>query len=186
MLTVEWVLALMIKAEPAPTWRPTYERTAAAIVRAASADPLFEGDQGAEKTAALLVGLGWFESALRPDAEGDCTLEGRVAPCTTKGAVPHSHCLLQINDSNLAGLGTTRDELLTDVDVCVASGLRMMHRSFQICRAAPLEERLSWYASGGPECPTNEDARKKSKHRVLRSRWLYEHVHPAADAAPRP
>jgi hypothetical protein len=176
MLT-EWILALMLKAEPSPPWRATYERTASAIAKAAHASPLFEGEHGAEKTAALIVGVAWFESAFKPDAAGDCTdAKGAVLDCRKPGAIPHSFCALQVSETNFKGLGTTREEVQTDIDACIRHGLRLMHQSFAVCRSAPLEERLTWYASGGPTCSEREDARRKARHRFLKGQSLFRSV----------
>jgi hypothetical protein len=177
-VTSAFVLSLMVLAVPTPTpdHRATFDTTAEAIAKASNASPLFEGDYGAEKTAALLVALGEFESGLRPAAEGDCEktktkTDGTCAP----GGHATSFCLLQINQSNLKSLGVTREELLENVETCVSTGLRMLRTSFQICRKLPLEDRLRWYASGQDACPgdDNADAARKSRHRVRRAMWLF-------------
>jgi hypothetical protein len=181
MVPPEWVLALMLKAQPAHPYRATYERTSEAIARASEASPLFSGDRGDAKTAALLVSLAFFESGMKPDAAGDCsdkTGQKRLA-CTEPGAIPHSFCLLQIHESNLAGFGVTREEIQSDVGACVRTSLALLHQSFRICRALGLEDQVRWYAGGGPTCPTSEDATRKSRHRVLKGRWLFDALPPA-------
>lgn len=182
-----WVLALMLKAEPSAAsspWRATYEATADAFARAASARPLFDGPRGAEKTAALLVSTAWFESGFRQDAEGDFV----------RGA-PTSFCALQVNASNFRALGVTREALTRDeldaegrvarraIDVCADAGLRMMRVSFGVCRGKPLERRMDHYARGGDGClPPPHD---EGTHRVKKALWLFERV-PAPAAAPAP
>ncbi len=173
MVLTSWVLALMVSAQSAAPWRDTYEATAEAIAAEASAHPLASGEQS---TAALLVAVAWHESTLKPDAQGDCTKDGKSVACTTLGAQPHSFCLMQIHESNHAGLGVTRAELLADVRVCVRAGLRMLTTSMRVCAAAPSRERLRWYAAGGSGCPVIEDARRKSIHRIALAERLLREV----------
>lgn len=178
MVDPTFVLAMMLKAQPAAPWRASYERTAVAIARASSARPLFAGADGAERTAALVVSVAWFESRFQPDAEGDrpCLERDARGECSRRGE-PQSFCALQVGRSNLAWLGVTRERLLEDVDACVDVGLRMMHLSFRVCRAEPLEHRLAHYAAGGYRCPlSNEDASRKSGHRMAKAIWLFQNT----------
>ena len=172
-VSASWVLSLMLVAQPTAPWRSTYDATAEAIAAEANAAPLADGP---ERTAALLVAVAWFESALRPDAAGDCTKDGRSVACTVSGSVAHSWCLMQIHETNHAGLSVTRAELQTDVRACVRAGLRMLTTSLRVCAAAPPRERLRWYAAGGGGCSASEDARRKSVHRIaFAERLLKEH-----------
>lgn len=168
----------MIAVQPTAPWRDTYETTAIAIASNARISPLFEGKHGVEKTAALLVSLAWFESHLKPDAEGDhrcLRFDGKK--CVQKGPAT-SFCLLQVSESNFAAMGVKRADVQSDINVCVRTGLRLAHVSFGVCRSLPLEDRLRHYAGGGDGCPTNEDAAKKSKHRFNKGRWIFEHNKP--------
>lgn len=175
MVTPAYVLSLMLLAVPEPpaAVRATYDATAAAIAEASSDYPLFAGDAGAERTAALIVAVARFESGLQPDAEGDCHEKTAYGTCV-KGARPHSFCMLQIHETNLAYLRVTREQLQTDVRACVRAGVTMMRESFRVCARAPLEERLGWYAGGGGSCGASEDAKRKSRHRMALARWLLE------------
>ena len=174
MVSAEWVLLMMLKAEPTSPIKHTFAKTALAIARAAERDPLFAGPLAAERTAAQLVSVAWFESHFKPDAIGD---HDRRAD-GTKGE-PRSFCAMQIGKSNFAALGITRAEILGDIDVCIDAGLRMMHISYAVCRGIPIEERLAHYAGGGGSCPIhNADAVRKSKHRVAKSHWLFRAVPP--------
>ena len=175
-VTQAFVLSMMILAAPAAKHRDTFERTAEAIAKASNASPVIDGEHGSEKTAALIVALGEFESGLRPSAAGDCEKAKTKSDGTcAEGGHPTSFCMLQINQSNFAGLGVTKDELLTSIDACVATGLRMMRASFRICGKLPFEDRLRWYTAGADNCPgdENKDAANKSRHRVRRAMWLY-------------
>lgn len=163
------VLAMMLHAEPDAVrspWRATYDSTAAAIARASVASPLYAGDDGPGRTAAVLVSIAWFESRFDPRAEGDRPrrADGSLGAAT-------SFCAFQINAANLGWLGVTRERLLEDVDACVAAGLRMARVSLRICRAEPPEHALDWYASGGDGCfrpPRDEGA-----HRMRKAMWLF-------------
>ena len=161
-----WILSLMLLLQPPgiTPWSGGYEQTAETIAKVAQADPVFAGEHGADRTAVLLVALGWFESRFRPDAVGD---NGR------------SLCMLQVGESNLKALGGTREAMLTDLSTCLHAGLKMIRASFAVCGANPLEERLGHYAAGGPGCRgVNE-----SRHRVgLAMRLFRDHPPPARQA----
>ncbi len=158
MVTASWVLALMMAAQSTHPYRSTYERTAEAIARAAVATPLFTGAHGAERTAALLVSVGKYESAFDPTAIGD---HGQ------------SHCLLQVGQSNFGFLSVTRAEIHQSIEVCIDSGIRMMQASFRACRGRPVEERLAHYAEGGEQCPDPSSAgARASRHRFALANWL--------------
>jgi soluble lytic murein transglycosylase-like protein len=143
-----WVLAAMVSLEASPPWAGTYAETAEAIADVALEAPLFDGEAGPLRTAALLTSLAWFESRFDPRAVGD---HGR------------SVCLLQVHASNHAALGVTRDELLDDPRTCLRAGVKMIRQSFAVCARRPLLERLSHYAAGGAGC---ERGRRESRHRV--------------------
>ena len=165
-VTAAWVLVALRTLAPESPYAATFDATAEAIATEASARPLYDGEAGAEKTAALLASVAWFESSLRPDAAGD-----------KRAGRPTSFCLLQINETNHKGLGVTASELQTDVDACIRAGLAMMRTSFSICGRLPHEQRLIWYAAGADGCSAeNEDARRKSEHRIRKAMWLYDRV----------
>lgn len=179
MVTEAWVLSLLLKLEPQAAHRATYERTAKAIADASNIDPLFSGDKGAEKTATLITSTARYESGFIPNAEGDCTssdgkLVASKAGVCPIGTKPHSYCLVQVGESNFKFLGVTKDEIQTNIDTCVRSGLRLMHISFKVCHERVLEERLSHYAGGGNGCPTWQDAINKSRHRITLALWLFK------------
>ena len=162
----------MLKAEPAAAaspWRSSYERTARAIAKASEAQPLFAGEDGPEKTAALVVSVAWFESRFQPDALGD---HERLAD-GRKGE-PTSFCAMQINRTNLAGLGVSREKLLGDIDACIGAGLRLMRASFRVCAGQEVERRLDWYAVGGNAC--TRPPRDEGAHRMRKGMWLFSSV----------
>lgn len=152
-----WILSLMLALQPSAPWLATYRDTAVAIDRAAHAEPLYEDEDGAARTAAELVAIAWFESRFDPSAVAE---DG-------SGSV----CLGQIDLSNLDRLLTTRNALLADVDLCVHSMLRLVRESHRVCalRRQPAEDRLAQYTGGGGAC---DRGRRESR---LRAR-LAEHL----------
>ncbi len=161
-----WILSLMHVLQPAAPWSDGYGETALAIAEASEADPLYAGPHGVERTAAVLVSLSWFESRFDPEAVGD------------NG---HSVCLGQVGTSNLKELGVTKAEMLGDRSVCLRSMLRMMRRSFAVCRGRPMPQSLGWYASGGKTC----GGLVKSGHRIdLALRLLRDHPFISAEEDP--
>lgn len=171
-----WILTLMTSLAPSTPWRATYPSTALAFAASAVEKPLFDGQHGAAKTAALYVSIAWYEATMRPDAEGDCgSKDGRTVPSVAgrcpADTIPRSFCIFQIGGSNLAGLGLTREEIQSDITTCVRAGNVMMRRSFTLCRARPIDDRLAWYAAGGPEC--GEKGSRESRHRMAKAAWLF-------------
>lgn len=185
-----WILSTMLALEPSSPYKETFDSTASVFAQSAINSPLFctkqpDGscaftDNDKKKTAALYISIGWFEGAFQQDAKGDCDKKKPDGTCV-KGATPHSFCMFQVNDSNLKGLGTTRDEILKDFSKCVAAGNQMLRSSFHVCAARPLTGRLRWYAAGGPDCATKAtaaqeaDVAKKSEHRMNKAVWIYDH-----------
>lgn len=145
------VLALMLALQPAAPWRASYYQTAIAIADASKAAPVFGGELGDVRTAALLVSWFWFESRFQIDAVGD---NGRAVG------------LGQIHSENFSA-GVTRDRMLTDPAVAASEALRLLRLSMKACRALPLEERGAWYASGS--C---ERGRQASVHRFRKAALL--------------
>lgn len=175
MVGAEQALAMMLKAQPVENvpWKDTYPTTAAAFAKAANSNPLFQGEDGPAKTLSVLVSVATFESALRPDAKGDCDKKDRNGMCLP-GARPHSFCAFQIHETNFATLGVTRDQLLTDIDLCTQSALRLMRQSFRLCRGKTDENLLNQYTTGGPVCvkPTKDEG----AHRMRKAKWLFNKI----------
>jgi hypothetical protein len=174
-----WLLGIMLLLQPHAPWKSTFATTADAIAEQAEADPLFAGADGPARSALLALSTGDFESALKPDAVGDC---GHDGPCKA-GEVGRSVCFGQVGVSNLRTLGTTREAMQSDIRVCVRAMWTMLKGSLAVCRARPLEERLAHYTAGGDGCSTNEDAVRKSKHRVLKALYLFRHHPPPAPSS---
>jgi len=179
-----WILSTMLAIEPSSPYKETFESTAAVFAQSAISSPLFctkqpDGscsftDSDKKRTAALYISLGWFEGRFQQDAQGDCDKTTANGTCE-KGSRAHSFCMFQVNETNLKGFGTTKDEILKDFSKCVAIGNQMLRSSFRVCATQPLTGRLRWYAAGGPTCSLSADAGKKSEHRVNKAVWIYDH-----------
>lgn len=158
VVTPEWVHAWMVKLQPEAVtpWNQTYQETAVAIAEAANEDNLFPQKQdGAYRTASLLVAIAWFESRFNPTAIGD---NG-----TAFG-------LFQIHAD--ASPGIMANELLLPRDAARVA-LRLVRTSFRVCRGEPAADRLSWYARGGNGC--SDKGHKHSENRMhLADRILKE------------
>jgi hypothetical protein len=162
-----WVLTLMVALQPAAPWRASYDDTARAIAQVVTDEaPVYPGEFGRERTAALLVSVAWFESNFQPGAVGDC---GHKGPCA-KGEKGRSHGLYQVQ-----GHGDLEDP----VDATRAA-LGMVRASFKVCRARDVTEYLGWYAAGGNDCARGLP---ESRHRVRKAQWLFR-AHPPPAPAP--
>ena len=170
MIDPSVVLAWMLRLQPEAPWSASYPTTASAIATLANHDPVFEGDDGPERTAAVLTSIAWFEGRFKADAEG-----GYV------GGRPTSFCTMQVDGSNFGHLGVTRRQVLSDIGACIWAGLRMVHVSFYVCRHKPLEGRLDHYATGGGAC--TRPAHDEGGHRMRLARWL---ASTRVDVAPGP
>ena len=174
-----WAASVMRRLEPAAPWTSTYESSARVLVQTAIERPLYPGvADGVKRTISVLLGLAYYESNFLADAEGDCiTASGKLVPSVSgrcKDSTPHSYCMFQLNKSNFRTLGTSREEVQTDLAVCAKNALRMIHASFAICHARPLDDRLANYAAGGEGCggPKGEGV-DLSRHRMKKATWIH-------------
>jgi hypothetical protein len=165
---IAWIYRVMLILQPANVtpWADTYETTATVFANEAIRLPLFPGSQGIERTAAVFTSVAWYEGRFDPKAKGDCK-EKKNGKCVSP---PQSVCMFQIGISNLAGLHTTQDELLSDVSKCTQAARTMMQISFGVCRALPHEDLLGHYASGGSTC----GGLRESRHRMKTAIWIFE------------
>jgi len=147
-----------------------------AIATESIAAPLFAGAQGAERSAALLTALAWFEGGNEPAAIGDCRIpDPRPGwhPCT-EARIPQSFCALQINLPGGAKTpeGWGRAELLSDPLKCVRASLRAIRASIAADRSGTCP--LCFYAGGAD----NSVTRRLSGHRMDLAKKLFALIPP--------
>lgn len=173
---VVWATRVMAALAPDAPWADAYALTAESLVKVAEESPLYaRQEDGVRRTLAQDLGIAFYESTFKPNAEGDCRPEDSTKTKLCKpGARGRSVCLFQVHESNHKALGVTREELLTSVEVCARAAHTMMRASFAVCRSRPLEERLSQYAYGGSTCggPKNEGV-LESRHRMGKALWIF-------------
>lgn len=169
-VTFEEVLAMLIDAEPnadASPWRGSYDATAQAISAVANESPIFDGDSGRLRTAALFASLQWFESNGNPAARGDCRKQDEKHRCLGD---PQSFGLYQIGRSNFASLGVDEEIMTGPPYAQTIAARKMIAISFAICRGRAEDDLLGQYASGGSTCAGIE----KSGHRMRKAKWLFD------------
>jgi hypothetical protein len=163
-----WVPMKAQVAEPTEHAIARYEsiaRDVAAVALDDMEEPLFAGKDGRVQTALFLLSIASFESSYRLSVD-----EG-----IGRGDHGDSYCLMQIR----VGLGTTREgwtgrQLVTDRRMCFRAALHILHGSFSVCRALPLDDRMSAYATG--RCLPNCDV---ARSRMGRARaWWSAHAPP--------
>jgi hypothetical protein len=143
-----WVLAVMNRLQPvAPyAWIQTYSETADAIAEASNNDPLFAGEDGPMRTAALLLAIAYKESRFKPTAVGD---HG------------HSYGLFQIQPQTA---NLTANVLLVPREAAPVA-INLIRTSFRVCGHAGWHDRLSWYCHGGNGC--HKGGNQASQNRIM-------------------
>lgn len=191
-LIIGWLVANMLKwappenrnsfipeaKEPVAEARVRYERIAEGFLDVAldeHAPHLVGGEQGRLQTAMLMAGVALYESGFRRDVHLGIGKLGR-------GDHGRSWCLMQINLGK--GKVPTQDPLigswfgtdlvgLDNTSKCARTGLHLMMRSMQACRALPWQDRLSAYTSG--TCHENE---RKGIARLRFGVWQFNRNRP--------
>jgi hypothetical protein len=159
MVPANWVLAIMMKLVPAAPWMFSFGETSTAISQAANDDPLFAGEDGRHKTAAVLIALAYHESRFQPNVVGDSGHSFglfQIQPPTAK--VDASLLLLPRNAAYIA--------------------IDLIRTSFSVCRSQPQQEKLSWFAAGGNGCKI--EGRKASKIRMSLADKIFKENRPAS------
>lgn len=157
-----WVLFVLnsIGADRPKAVRADYASIADVYAQEALDAPLFPGDDGVWRTAALEVAVSQMESGF------------------DKTVVNHEGGdqigLFQVHEINLKYLGLTSKDELLDIRVNTHAAMALMRRSFAFCVARKREE--SWwlgpYASGRESCDYGITA---SKERMGRGAWVFTH-----------
>lgn len=148
-----YVLAAMAMAWTltSPIMGITPKPIAVAIATASNEKPLFEGEDGPRRTAALMTAVARYETGFRQIA-GDCKDKPPGWPGCGKeeGSKPTSWCFLQIHfgDGVERVQGYTSDELMADPLKCARAGREIMRDS---AKNSPKGEPLLMYAGrSGP------------------------------------
>lgn len=162
-VSLAWVVSLLTALEPEAPWRDTYEKTAEAIVKVADSEPVYAEEHGAERTAALLVAMAWHESRLKPDAKSK---DGR------------SLCLFQLDRSYLK---PEPQKALEDPELCTRTAVRIIKKSFEVCKGRAPNDRLAFYNSG--HC---DRGGVESRHRMFLAAKLLKNHPPPPPPPPAP
>jgi hypothetical protein len=157
----QWILSLMVILQPSAPWKATYEGTARAIDDVAHAEPAYAGDDGPERTAALLVSIAWYESRFDPRA-------------VLEDADGASLGLFQVHDSNLHRLRIVHPDALEDPRASARAALFLIRESFRVCGKRPADELLAMYASGRGRCDVPEGVRASRRRMRLAATMLRE------------
>lgn len=158
LVSAAWIYAQMNRLEPSTPWRFSYGEIASAIADASNAHPIFPGEEGPKKTASILIAIARYESTFNPNALGDIDENGKA----------HSFGLFQIQ---VPTANMSANLLLVPRDAAVVA-INLIETSFKVCSAAPWDERLGWYAAGGPRC--KESGREKSKVRLQLAEQIFQ------------
>lgn len=138
-----WVMQVMYAVQPSAPMhiQSSYGEISVAIANASLSDPLFTGDDGAYRTAALLIALAHHESHFQKNAVGDGNKSFglfQIQPPTAK--VDSMLLMLPANASLVA--------------------IDLIRTSMKLCAKRPLPERLAWYAQGRGACSSEEPSRQ--------------------------
>jgi hypothetical protein len=180
---VSYLVAAMLAWVPAYAHAPLesseqvlerYESIARDLANVAldeSESPLFTGADARTETALLMLSVASFESSFSK----------RVDDGIRRGDRGYSYCLMQIH----VGHGQTREgwtgqQLIDDRKLCFRAALHILQLSFSVCRALPVDDRLSAYASG--HCFSEA---RVSRSRVGRARAWWESHAPPPEVASR-
>ncbi len=115
-------------------------------------------DAGYVRLAAELVVLAGTEGHFDPNARG-------------RDAFGESFGLWQIHETTLDYLNATREDAF-DLHRSAVFAARLIQKSHHVCARHTLDERLTWFSSGGPRCDVAEGL-AASRHRQS----LVEHLH---------
>lgn len=148
-----WVKAAMIVA-----WLSigklvgiTPKDVAEAISKASIERPLFEGEDGARRSAALMTAVGVFESGFNNQAKGDCKNRPPGWPGCGKDtdSKPTSFCFGQVHfgDGVTKVKGYTPEELMADPLACARAMREILRDSMLADKSEPLK---SYAGTSGP------------------------------------
>lgn len=143
----------------------TPKDVAEAISKGSIEKPLYEGPDGARRTAALISAVGVFEGGYNNKAKGDCKDKPPGWPGCGKAdndSKPTSFCFLQIHFAEGVERvkGYTPEELMADPLACVRAGREIMRDSIKANKDEPL---MSYAGTSSPARKRWDLARKLFK-----------------------
>jgi hypothetical protein len=129
--------------------------------------PLFGGPEGRAQTALFVTAIAFYESGgFRRDVDAGVGKRSR-------GDSGRSWCLMQINlGDGLTPQRWSGRDLVQDRQKCIRAGLGRIRESFALCRALPLDDRLSGYTKG--RCVADEDLSHRRMRRAMQ--WWTAHT----------
>lgn len=149
-----------------------------AVVYDPNETPLFKGQKGRARTAALMLAIAYHESGFAHDVDvGPCYRGkgGQSARCDHG----RSACLMQIHiGDKTTSQGYTQEELFTDRKKCFRAGLGLIRRSLSECRHLDTKHRLNAYASG--VCTQGDEGSERLMS--LMDKFVAKRALPADDA----
>lgn len=199
---IAWLVAMMVQIAPPERvtsgpqfsgWEETaeqrlarYEEIAAALYEVTydkSTNPIFAGNSGRAKTAALILSIAYFESGFARDVDiGPCAKTKNGQRCDGG----RSACMMQVQIGSGAtyqrahGIdGLTQQDLFADRETCFRVGLNMIRRSFTACRKLGPDMALNVYASGSCQRGQRPGLARLS----LARRLLAQHPVPGLDVS---
>jgi hypothetical protein len=162
-----WV-PLYAHAEPKEETAARYDSIAHDAIEVAYDEaeaPLFPGPNGRAQTALLMLSVASLESSFRKPVDDGTRL----------GDHGRSFCLMQIRvGDGVTGDGYRGSDLVSDRTKCFRAGLHILRGSFNACRALPLPDRMSAYATG--RCTAGEEHSRLRVGRALD--WWDTHAPP--------
>lgn len=179
---VSWVFAFIMTVAPPGPWRgePRDEtiaryrqiaEDAVAVAYDPGNDPLFGGDDGRARTAALMLSVAYHESGFRRDVDFG------VGP-NARGDSGQSWCLMQIRVGGGRTIeGWSGRDLVRNRRHCFSSGLGAIRRSFIACRNNSRYELLNAYTSGS----CNRGAPQSRDRMTSAFKWVAQHPVPHND-----
>jgi hypothetical protein len=132
---LRWMVQLQSPNGPGitPEWAASYVETAQEIADAAEDNPLVSRTHDSILNTASLITYWTFKES-----------HFHRNPCGPKWDCDHG--------TSVGLMQVSRVWLSRGYDDSIASALRLMHVSFEVCSKQPLEFRASWYARGKTGC----------------------------------
>lgn len=138
----------------------------AEVVLDADEKPVFAGNRGRERTAALLLAISHHESGFRRDV--DLGL-GRGA----HGGGPY-HCMMQVSVKGRTPEGWTGADLTSDRRRCFRAGLHLVQRAHGACQAEGPDAWLRLYTGG----TCDRGAKAADERMTTFHKWLERYPFP--------